>query len=201
MHARGVPFAYYRRLSRYHKAIYRRSDEYGSVELEDARALAPIAAALGDVLAADDRVEVERLTQRLVAGICRQMGVPIAAVRVMAVRPRSASAELYGLYVRSEDERPVIYVWMRTAAREKPVAHRTYLRTVFHEVCHHLDYDLLDLEESFHTRGFFQRESSLMRQILVRRAGSVAQPERPAPIKREPAPKAEPPRQLDLPLQ
>ena len=54
---------------------------------------------------------------------------------------------------------------MRTAAFERVVAHRSFLRTLMHEACHHLDYELLDLEDSFHTAGFFQRESSLMRQI------------------------------------
>lgn len=169
-HALAVRFAYYRRLSRADKAIYRESDEYGSIELEDARALTPLASEIGEALIADDRIRVEKLTQRLVTGVCTQMGVGSPGVRVMAVRPRSASSELYGLYVRHEDERPVLMVWMRTAAREKPVAHRTYLRTVFHEVCHHLDYDLLELGDSFHTQGFFQRESSLMRQILPRAA-------------------------------
>jgi hypothetical protein len=41
------------------------------------------------------------------------------------------------------------------------VAFRTFLRTLLHEVCHHLDYTYLRLPDSFHTQGFFQRESSL----------------------------------------
>lgn len=163
-------FAYYRQLSAADKATYRASDEYGSVELDDPSALWPIADEIGAALLADDRVLVEKLTQRLVTALSRQLEVPSPGVRVLAERPRSSSAELYGLYVRAEDERPVLMVWMRTAAREKPVAHKTYLRTVFHEVCHHLDYELLELDESFHTQGFFQRESSLMRQLGPRGA-------------------------------
>ena len=45
------------------------------------------------------------------------------------------------------------------------VAPRTYLRTLLHEVCHHLDYALLGLPDSLHTEGFYQRESSLFHQI------------------------------------
>jgi hypothetical protein len=46
------------------------------------------------------------------------------------------------------------------------VVFRTFLRTLLHEVCHHLDYDLLRLPDSFHTEGFYKRESSLLKQIL-----------------------------------
>ena len=56
---------------------------------------------------------------------------------------------------------------MRTAYHKRVVAFRTFLRTLLHEVCHHLDYELLKLEDSFHTEGFFKRESSLFKQLLA----------------------------------
>ena len=40
--------------------------------------------------------------------------------------------------------------------------------TLLHEVCHHLDYTYLKLGESFHTEGFFKRESSLFYQLVPR---------------------------------
>ncbi|WP_233610131.1 MULTISPECIES: hypothetical protein [Corallococcus] len=52
---------------------------------------------------------------------------------------------------------------MRTAKRGRVVAFRTYLRTFLHELCH-LDFLWLELPSSFHTEGFFQRESSLFGQ-------------------------------------
>jgi hypothetical protein len=161
-----VRFDYYQRLNKTDRAIYRVSDEYDAIELEHPRALRPLATKLGSALAADDRVAVDKLAQRLVTGISRQMGVRTASSRVEAARPRSSGEELHGLYIREDGERPVIVVWMRTAARRRPVAHRAFLRTLLHEVCHHLDYELLGLADSFHTPGFFQRESSLMRQLL-----------------------------------
>jgi hypothetical protein len=33
---------------------------------------------------------------------------------------------------------------------------------------HHLDVTLLGLDDSFHTEGFFKRESSLVRQLVAR---------------------------------
>jgi hypothetical protein len=69
----------------------------------------------------------------------------------------------------------VITVWMRTAARQQVVAFRTFLRTLVHEVCHHLDYELLALEETFHTEGFYKRESTLSNALFEQeRAGAPA---------------------------
>ena len=61
---------------------------------------------------------------------------------------------------------------MRTARQARVVAFRTFLRTLLHEIGHHLDYTHLKLAESFHTEGFFRRESSLFHQLV---------PEQPAP--------------------
>jgi hypothetical protein len=65
---------------------------------------------------------------------------------------------------------------MRTAAKRRTVAFRTFVRTLLHELCHHLDFELYNLPESFHTRGFFQRESSLTRQLLPASEPGAAQP-------------------------
>jgi hypothetical protein len=51
------------------------------------------------------------------------------------------------------------------AQRKQVVAFRTFLRTLVHELCHHLDYELFKLAETFHTEGFYKRESSLVNQL------------------------------------
>ena len=55
---------------------------------------------------------------------------------------------------------------MRTAKQRRVVAFRTYLRTLLHEVGHHFDYTLLRLPDSYHTEGFYKRESSLFKQLV-----------------------------------
>src|SRR5437899_1817537 len=55
---------------------------------------------------------------------------------------------------------------MRTAKQRRVVAFRTYLRTLLHEVGHHVDYTLLRLRDSMHTEGFYKRESSLFHQLV-----------------------------------
>ena len=59
-----------------------------------------------------------------------------------------------------------ISVWMRTAARRDVVAFKTFLRTLIHELCHHLDYELYRMAETFHTEGFYKRESTLVSALL-----------------------------------
>ena len=91
-------------------------------------------------------------------------------LRVLAVRPASDWGELHGSYERAEGRRwATVTVWMRTAKRRRVVAFRTFLRTLLHELCHHLDYELLGLEDSFHTEGFYKRESSLFNQLITDR--------------------------------
>ena len=190
-----MPFDYYHRLRPRQKAIYRRSDEYGSIELDDPAALRELVPPVAAGLAADDRPAVQRATAALARSLCEMLGVPPVVLRVLARRPTDATAELHGLYERTDGEPAIIRVWMRTAARRDPVAPRTFIRTLLHELCHHFDYELLDLADSFHTEGFFQRESSLARQLLGPGKRRAAIPSAPAP----PEP-AEPPRgQLRLP--
>ena len=57
---------------------------------------------------------------------------------------------------------------MRTVAHKRVVAFKTFLRTLLHEICHHLDYTHLRLADSYHTQGFFKRESSLIYQLVPR---------------------------------
>ena len=56
---------------------------------------------------------------------------------------------------------------MRTARQKRVVAFRTFLRTLLHEVGHHLDYTRLGLGDSFHTQGFYARESHLFHQLVT----------------------------------
>jgi hypothetical protein len=160
-----VPFPYYARLSARDQKIYRASDAVTSVELPDAEGLRPDVVELERALAAADRRGVEAACARIADGICTRLGVPRVRVRVLAARPTGDSGELHGLY---EPEPPParVTLWMRTAARRRVVAFRSFLRTLVHELLHHLDYELYRFAETFHTEGFFQRESSLARRLL-----------------------------------
>jgi hypothetical protein len=170
-----MPFAYYQRLSARDKTVYLESDSIPGIRLPDAEGLHPIVASLEQALAADDRRRVQAAASALAEGLTRRLGVEPVDVEILAVRPSLRAAELHGLYTYGTGRTPRIRVWMRTVRYRRVVAFRTFLRTLLHELCHHLDYRYLKLSESFHTQGFFMRESSLFRQLVPdsvsRRAG------------------------------
>jgi hypothetical protein len=162
-----MPFAYYARLSKREKAVYDRSDAVPSVHLAHASLLWPLRQALQAALEQDDRRAVEKASTLLARGITVMLQAAPVEVGVLAVRPALARGELHGLYTREPGRPPLIRVWMRTLRQRRVVAFRTFLRTLLHEVCHHLDYAYLRLPESYHTHGFFKRESSLFHQLVT----------------------------------
>ena len=102
------------------------------------------------------------LAAAVVFVVCCGLGVSRLRVRVQGQRPHDARGELHGLYLPANGSgHDRITLWMRTAKRGQVVAYRTFLRTLLHELCHHLDYTYLHLRDSLHTQGFYQRESSL----------------------------------------
>jgi hypothetical protein len=161
-----MPFRYYDRLSARNQAIYRKSSAVEEVRLPQPDLLRPFVEVLREALAADKRPVVEAAAGRLVDGLSAMLETPPVRVKVLAIRPSRSWGELHGLYTNEEGVPAVISVWMRTARHRRVVAFRTFLRTLLHEVVHHLDYTLLRLPDSFHTEGFFKRESSLFRQLV-----------------------------------
>jgi len=166
-----MPFAYYDRLSPARKCIYRRSDAIETLDLPPEVRGGPLVAALRAALERDDRRAVQAAGQGLIDALTRGYRVPPIRVRVLAQRPSDDTGELHGLYEPEDGATPArITVWMRTAQRTQVVKFRTFLRTLVHEVCHHLDYELFELPETFHTEGFYKRESSLAKALLAAEA-------------------------------
>lgn len=163
-------FPYYNRLNAAQKRIYRKSDGIHAVLLPNAADLQSLTLQLEDALSEGLRPGTEELSGRLASGIAEGLQAPPLRVRVLAARPSDASGELHGLYEPAQGRASaLITLWMRTAQRHQVVAFRSFLRTLLHEVCHHIDYELFLLEESYHTEGFYKRESSLFHQLTAPR--------------------------------
>ena len=174
-------FAYYRRLARAGQHIYRKSDEITSVSLPFLPAVDGAVEEVERALGSGNRPLTRLASQKLISLLLRLLRVTPVRVEVLAVRPSQKWGELHGLYTPGAGrDPPSITVWMRTAQRRQVVAFRTFLRTLIHELCHHLDYELLRLPESFHTEGFYKRESSLVHQ-LVKSAGRDGAPVQDGP--------------------
>jgi hypothetical protein len=161
-----MPFSYFDRLSAARKVVYLRSDALEKIHLPPGPPVDHLVTMLEQVLKGERRIEVERVSQALLSNLTTRLKVPPVRVKVLTVRPSGNWGELHGLYEPTEDHiPPVITLWMRTVARKQVVAFRTFLRTLLHELCHHLDYELYKLPETFHTEGFYKRESNLLAQL------------------------------------
>jgi hypothetical protein len=194
----GVKFAYYKNLGLRQRRIYDQSDAVTSVPLPAAVELRGVSARLAAALAADDRAATEAAAQALGDGVLRRLHVVPVQVRVLAVRPTTRREELHGLYEYGGRRKvPLVTVWMRTAQRRQVVAFRTFLRTLLHEIVHHLDYQMLKLVDSYHTQGFYKRAESLYRQLAPAMPETTASA--PAAATRTPAPRAAPPRPAAVP--
>jgi uncharacterized damage-inducible protein DinB len=162
-----MPFSYFARLTRTQQAVYRKSDGITETRLPQAERFAAAVDALEAALLAEDRAATQAASERVIRGLTEVLGAPPVGVEVLAARPHARWGELHGLYTAERGRRPKIQLWMRTAKQKRVVAFRTYLRTLLHEVGHHLDYTLLRLAESYHTEGFYKRESSLFHQLVT----------------------------------
>ncbi|MBS0321823.1 MAG: hypothetical protein JSR18_14865 [Proteobacteria bacterium] len=163
-----MPFAYYARLTTAQQKTYRQSDRITTLALPPGVAAAPSVVGIEAALAAADRRATERHAQALADALVAGFGVPPLAIRVLAQRPSDDYGELHGLYDPREDAPPAsITLWMRTAAKGNVVAFRSFLRTLVHEFCHHLDYEHFKLDETFHTEGFYKREASLANALFA----------------------------------
>jgi hypothetical protein len=181
----GALPAYFYRLPARAQRIWLKSDSIDRFDLVPGAAAFSLTAALMAALPSGAPFVIERAAQALTDQICGLMAVSPVRVEVRGVRPHNTRGELHGIfYPRGPSPRPgppLIILWMRTAQRHDVVKPRTFLRTLMHELGHYLDYALLQLEESFHTTGFFRRESFLVRILCppeptAPRSGSGTQP-------------------------
>lgn len=159
-------FAYYSRLTVVQKRVYLQSDKITVIPLPEAHDLRSLVSELERSLIGEDRQKSEDICWSIAERIATRLSVPRLRVSVLAVRPAGSWGELHGLYEPAEGRASAkITLWMRTAKHRQVVAFRSFFRTLLHELCHHLDYELFFLAESFHTEGFYKRESSLFHQL------------------------------------
>ncbi len=164
-----MPYSYYTRLTAKDKKIYQASDRISKIDLQNSTGLIPYVKVIKIALSSEKRVAVQKASQILATQLMLQLNISPVKIKVLSSRPYNNYGELHGLYepISRKLKQAEISVWMRTAKRKQVVAFKTYMRTIFHELCHHLDYELYKLDDSFHTEGFFMRESSLYKQLVL----------------------------------
>lgn len=144
-------------------ADFRASDQLVMLELPQDDRLRGPAKAIEAAMKAEGRNAVRKACTEFLAAAADFYRVPKPAVRVLAARPLRVreggwTTEFFGDY---HPEKNLIRVWMRTAVRRQVTSFGTFLSTLCHEFCHHLDYKQLGFRDSPHTRGFYERVAAL----------------------------------------
>jgi hypothetical protein len=138
------------------------SDRIKTLDLPRNGPLTEIAQRLESAMKSDNIRDVRSACADFLATASSFYEVSKCGVRVLAARPvrtrEHGTFELFGDY--SPDSR-LIRVWMRTAVRKEVTSFGTFLSTLCHEFCHHLDFQKFGFADSWHTRGFYERAAIL----------------------------------------
>jgi hypothetical protein len=138
------------------------SDRIKTLDVPKNAAWTEIAERLESAMKSDRIRDVRSACTEFLATASNFYEVPTCGVRVLAARPlrtrERGTFELFGDY---SPHAMLIRVWMRTAVRKEVTSFGTFLSTLCHEFCHHLDFLKFGFSDSWHTRGFYERAGVL----------------------------------------
>jgi hypothetical protein len=142
---------------------FRQSEELTSIVLPSGPTLADLAHVIESVMKEGSRAEVRAACAEFLNAAAVFYNVKAPEVRALAARPLRVreggwQIELFGDYSLRDAQ---IRIWTRTAVRKQVTSFGTFLSTLCHEFCHHLDCQKLGFVRSPHTRGFYERAALL----------------------------------------
>ena len=144
------------------RQFFLESDRLRCVDLPTDGRLCKISQAIEAAMNAGSMADVRRHSTEFVAAVSDFYRVPGCEVQILAARPLRTRGgwrtELFGDYHPSSK---LIRVWMKTAVRKEITSFGTFLSTLCHEFCHHLDFQQFKFRDSWHTRGFYERAAIL----------------------------------------
>lgn len=144
------------------RAGFLESDQTRTLDLPQDGSLLTITKSIESAMRRGRSTDVRRTCTDFLKAASEFYKVVDCGIRVLAARPlrvrESWSTELFGDYT---PETMLIRVWMRTAVRKEVTSFGTFLSTLCHEFCHHLDYQKFEFQDSWHTRGFYERTAAL----------------------------------------
>jgi hypothetical protein len=147
---------------RKNRAAFLESDRIQTLDLPRNGALTEISRRLESAMKSDRIRDVRSACTDFLVTASGFYEVTMCGIRVLAARPlhvrERGTFELFGDY---DPETSVIRVWMRTAVRKEVTSFGTFVSTLCHEFCHHLDFQKFGFRDSWHTRGFYERAAAL----------------------------------------
>ena len=145
-----------------HRAGFDQSDRNKTLALPGDPLLTTIAAAIESAMETGKAADVRKPCTEFLVRAAEFYKVPSCSIRVLAARPlhvrENWTTELFGDY---DPGTMNIRLWMRTAVRKDVTSFGTFLNTLCHGFCHHLDFHLFKYSDSWHTRGFYDRTAAL----------------------------------------
>jgi hypothetical protein len=137
-------------------------DRLGTLDLPQDRRFLPLAKSIERAMRDETTAAVRRACANFLDATSEFYSVPQCDIRVPASRPlrvrEHSVTELFGDYA---PESMLIRVWTRKAVRKEITSFGTFLSTLCHEFCHHLDFQRFGFPYSRHTRGFYERTAAL----------------------------------------
>jgi hypothetical protein len=134
-----------------------KSDRIKSLDLPQDGCLFAIAKSIESTLRTAKPIDLHRACAQFLDSASTFYNVPDSVIRVLAARVlrlrERGTFELFGDYA---PETMLIRVWMRTAAPKEITSFGTFLSTLCHEFCHHLDFQKFGYPDSWHIRGFYE---------------------------------------------
>lgn len=144
------------------RAAFLESDRIKTLDLPPNGALPAVSEAIELAMKSGKSADVRRACAEFLRVAGEFYKVPACDIRVLAARPlrvrEHSVTELFGDY---HPHTMLLRVWMRTAVRKEVTSFGTFLSTLCHEFCHHLDFQRFGFRNSWHTRGFYERTGAL----------------------------------------
>jgi len=144
------------------RAGFLESDRTATLDLPLDGHLAAIAKSIESAMSNGKTPDVRRACAEFLEEASKFYQTPPCRILVLAARPlrvrENWTIELFGDY---HPESMLIRLWMRTAIRKEITSFGTFLNTLCHEFCHHLDFQRFGFRDSWHTRGFYERTAAL----------------------------------------
>jgi hypothetical protein len=142
---------------------YQASDALVRLDLPGDGRIPALASAIESAMAEESPTAVRRACADFLAAASEFYQVRPPEVKALAARPLRVreggwASELFGDYTLNT---ATIRIWTRTAVRKQVTSYGTFLSTLCHEFCHHLDVQRLGFPRSPHTRGFYERTAAL----------------------------------------
>jgi hypothetical protein len=144
-------------------AQFRKSEQLTHIDLPLSPDFHEFAQAIDLLMKEGTRDQVRSACTEFLAAAAAFYGIRTPEVRTLASRPLRVreggwQTELFGDYSLSDAR---IRIWTRTAVRKQVTSFGTFLSTLCHEFCHHLDCQKFGFARSPHTRGFYERAALL----------------------------------------